>query len=94
MSLEKLVESVVANMDVQPVVGHAQHACSQEERHHSDTVVCEGSIPSRRTNINQCPQCGTDDYRKREVRNYCVLWQDGDIYCTVCEAYIRYFDAG
>ncbi len=41
--------------------------------------------------IGVCPKCGGTEF---EVRNYSMLWHDGDIHCAVCGRYIRGFDAG
>lgn len=44
-------------------------------------------------NPKVCPKCGAGP-EKWEVRDYNLLWHDGDIYCTVCETFIRMYDAG
>lgn len=41
-----------------------------------------------------CPKCGDDNPDHREMRNYSMMWHEGDIHCTNCGAFIRYFDAG
>lgn len=41
-----------------------------------------------------CPTCGDKDSKNREVRNYSMMWHEGDIHCTVCGGFIRTFDAG
>lgn len=39
----------------------------------------------------KCPQCGGTNF---EVRNYDMMWQDGDVYCIPCNFYVRGYDAG
>ena len=44
-------------------------------------------------NPKTCPHCGsTPD--KWEVRDYDLAMMMGDIYCTVCNGFIRTYDAG
>ena len=38
-----------------------------------------------------CLRCGSTE---REMRNYSMIWHDGDIYCVGCGEFIRHFDAG
>lgn len=40
-----------------------------------------------------CPKCdsGPQDH---EVRNYDMMWHDGDVYCVKCGTYVRSYDAG
>ena len=40
-----------------------------------------------------CPKCGSDP-SKREVRNYSMMWHEGDVYCVLCDTFVRDFDAG
>lgn len=41
---------------------------------------------------NGCKECG---HRGGLVlRNYDPMWQDGDLHCEACGAYVRMFDAG
>ncbi len=40
-----------------------------------------------------CQKCGAPP-EKQEVKNYNMAMQDGDVYCTVCGAFVRYYDAG
>lgn len=40
----------------------------------------------------QCPKCGA--VGQVEMRNYEIMWHEGDIHCAVCGAFIRHFDAG
>jgi hypothetical protein len=44
-------------------------------------------------NCPNCPKCGADPSHY-EMRNYSMMWHEGDIYCTLCDTFIRYFDAG
>lgn len=38
-----------------------------------------------------CPQCGGTEF---ELRNYSMMWHDGDIHCAKCGKFIRSYDAG
>lgn len=38
-----------------------------------------------------CPVCGSHEF---EMRNYSMIWHDGDIHCALCGEFIRVFDAG
>lgn len=38
-----------------------------------------------------CLKCGSTEF---EMRNYSMMWHEGDIHCARCGAYIRRFDAG
>ncbi len=38
-----------------------------------------------------CPDCGSAEF---EMRNYSLLWHEGDIHCARCGKFIRTFDAG
>ena len=38
-----------------------------------------------------CPDCCSTDF---ELRNYSMMWHDGDIHCANCGKFIRTFDAG
>lgn len=38
-----------------------------------------------------CPKCGGTTF---EMRNYSMMWHDGDIHCAACGEFIRVFDAG
>jgi hypothetical protein len=40
-----------------------------------------------------CKKCGSKP-RDHEVRNYSMMWHDGDVYCLKCGAYVRMWDAG
>lgn len=42
-------------------------------------------------NYGFCPKCGSG---KTEVRNYDSVWRDGAVHCSVCETYVRMYDAG
>lgn len=43
--------------------------------------------------IAKCPKCGSLP-KDHEVRNHSLMWGDGDVYCTKCDAYVRMYDAG
>ena len=43
-------------------------------------------------NPKVCKNCGAGP-EKWEIRNYDMLWRDGEIYCQ-CGQYIRMYDAG
>jgi len=40
-----------------------------------------------------CPRCGALP-QEHEVRNYDAVMRDGDVYCTACGTFVRYYDAG
>lgn len=40
-----------------------------------------------------CPKCGSSP-RRHEIRNYSMMWHDGDIHCIDCGTYVRGYDAG
>jgi uncharacterized Zn finger protein (UPF0148 family) len=42
-------------------------------------------------NNTVCPECGSTEF---ELKNYSMMWHDGEIYCAKCGKYIRLFDAG
>lgn len=39
----------------------------------------------------KCPECGSEEF---EMRNYSMMWHEGDIHCAKCGEFIRTFDAG
>jgi transcription initiation factor TFIIIB Brf1 subunit/transcription initiation factor TFIIB len=39
----------------------------------------------------KCPECGSTEF---EMRNYEMMWHEGDIHCAQCGRFIRRFDAG
>lgn len=40
-----------------------------------------------------CPKCGSPP-SDHELRNYSMMWHEGDIHCVKCETFVRSFDAG
>jgi Zn finger protein HypA/HybF involved in hydrogenase expression len=40
-----------------------------------------------------CPKCGSHPDR-HEIRNYSMMWHDGDIHCVDCGTFVRDYDAG
>lgn len=48
-----------------------------------NSIMANGRTP--------CPKCGSFS---REMRNYSMMWHEGDIHCAACGTFIRYFDAG
>lgn len=44
-------------------------------------------------NHKHCPKCNSAPDR-HELRNYNMMWHDGDIYCMDCGTYVRMWDAG
>lgn len=38
-----------------------------------------------------CPHCGANKSHQ-EVRNYDLIWGDGDVYCCSCGGYVRSWD--
>lgn len=39
-----------------------------------------------------CPNCGTADHLV--VKNYNMMWHDGEVWCKKCDVYVREYDAG
>ena len=39
-----------------------------------------------------CPECGAPP-EKHKVENYDLMWQDGDVVCTICGTWVRKYDA-
>ena len=39
----------------------------------------------------KCPECGSTDF---EMRDYELMWHEGNIHCARCGHFIRHFDAG
>jgi transcription elongation factor Elf1 len=46
---------------------------------------------SLHVNNTKCPNCGSIEF---EMRNYSMMWHEGDIHCANCGQFIRYYDAG
>ncbi len=42
---------------------------------------------------HHCPNCNASP-KKFELRDYSLVWHDGEIWCTACETFIRHWDAG
>lgn len=40
-----------------------------------------------------CPE-SKKERSEHVVKNYSMMWHDGDIHCAVCDTYIRMYDAG
>lgn len=38
-----------------------------------------------------CPKCGC---KKIKLKNYSMMWHDGDVHCAKCDTFIRFWDAG
>jgi transcription elongation factor Elf1 len=49
--------------------------------------------PKKLFDFPKCPKCGSESSR-HEVRNYDMMWHDGDVYCKDCGTYVRGYDAG
>jgi hypothetical protein len=58
-----------------------------------DTSVCNKCHKKDTYTQQHCPNCGACP-EHQEVRNHSLMWHDGDIHCTQCEAFVRSFDAG
>lgn len=41
----------------------------------------------------RCPSCGAHP-SKQTIENYDMMWHDGDIYCSECGGFVRFYDAG
>lgn len=54
--------------------------------------ICKVEVWSLYTH-KHCPNCNASP-KDQEVRNYDMMWHDGDVYCTKCDTYIRGYDAG
>jgi len=51
-------------------------------------------IPDRHTtHCTCCKKCGAPP-SEHELRDYSMLWHDGDVYCRKCGSYVRMWDAG
>lgn len=44
-------------------------------------------------NHKHCPKCNSSPDR-HELRNYNMMWHDGDVHCIDCGTYVRMWDAG
>lgn len=55
-------------------------------------IKCDIEVWSLYTH-QHCHKCGADP-KNQEIRNYSMMWGDGDVYCTLCGAYVRMYDAG
>lgn len=40
-----------------------------------------------------CPECDSAP-ENHELRNYSMMWHEGDIHCGKCGTFVRYYDAG
>jgi hypothetical protein len=40
-----------------------------------------------------CPKCSSPP-NEHEVRDYDETWRDGNVYCNLCGAFVRFYDAG
>lgn len=40
-----------------------------------------------------CPRCGAPP-SEHEVRDYDMVWHDGNVHCTRCGAYVCMYNAG
>jgi Zn ribbon nucleic-acid-binding protein len=57
-----------------------------------DNQVVDGVVTLRdEKGPAKCPECGATDF---EMRNYEMMWHEGDIHCARCGKFIRRFDAG
>lgn len=59
----------------------------------NNDVVGEGvGLLSAPRSVCPNPECGA--VGEVEMRNYEMMWHEGDIHCKKCGAFIRRFDAG
>ncbi len=58
-----------------------------------DVVAAMDDIAKSIGPWNSCPHCGADKSHQ-EVRNYDMMWGDGDVYCTKCGKRVRSWDSG
>jgi hypothetical protein len=40
---------------------------------------------------DRCPQCSGTNFT---VRDYSLLWHDGEVWCLDCNVFVRSYDAG
>jgi hypothetical protein len=53
----------------------------------------EGRAPTLKH--NSCKKCGHDGMNpSHDIRNYSMMWHDGDVHCGKCGAHVRSWDAG
>lgn len=45
------------------------------------------------SNHIHCPKCGSAP-SEHEVKNYDMMWHEGDVHCKRCDTFVRYWDAG
>lgn len=55
--------------------------------------VCSSCHEVDTPNNKHCHNCGGCP-KFQEVKNHSLMWHDGDIFCTLCDTFIREFDAG
>lgn len=55
-------------------------------------ITCQKEVWSLYTH-QHCPKCGAGP-EDQEIRNYNMMWHDGDIHCIKCGTYVRDYDAG
>ena len=46
-----------------------------------------------RKNAPDCPKCGAPP-SEQEVRDHNPMWGDGNVHCTQCGTFVRYWDSG
>lgn len=63
-------------------------AMSEDSQNEIKVIEVEIALDNDR---NRCKKCGSKDL---EVRNYNMMWHDGDLYCKMCDTFVRTYDAG
>lgn len=58
----------------------------------ADVKEVEGKVHKEFVyNRNQCRECGSIHL---VMKNYSMMWHDGDLHCADCDEFVRTFDAG
>jgi len=55
--------------------------------------VCEKCKVCVWGNHKHCPKCDSAP-EKHRMENYDSMWHEADIYCNICNEFVRYWDAG
>lgn len=64
-----------------------------EKKLESWEKICQECDKVVSLNHKHCPKCSASP-EHYEIRNYDMMWHDGDIHCGQCGEFIRSFDAG
>ena len=61
------------------------------EKHETHCIPCD-IVVNKYLHVH-CPKCGSAP-DKHELLNYDAMWHEGDIYCRLCDTFVRSYDAG